>query len=209
MYILIILAFIHALQLKFPRLRNVRISFTPARPASPSDPALPLPSATAAATPPTDGQTQQPTSRVAALRKRNVRLCELPFNSANKFHAVVVAAGNERLLLLKGASEIVLSRCSRVVIGGREVAISAASGDSGAESDGFGDDSIDFSSATQPAAARASPSSPSPPPTASTMPVANTSRATILEAMQRLMSHGERYVDSAAWLALIAHGFFN
>jgi hypothetical protein len=94
----------------------------------------------------------------------------------------------QRLLLLKGAAEIVLSRCNRVVIDGKEVAFAANDGSGG------GDDTHP----SQPGA----PGAPPSPLSSATSP-SKASRASILSAMQHLMSGGERLVVVSSNLHLL------
>uniref|UniRef100_A0A8C3NB23 Potassium-transporting ATPase alpha chain 2 n=1 Tax=Geospiza parvula TaxID=87175 RepID=A0A8C3NB23_GEOPR len=57
---------------------------------------------------------------VAAARGRFPKVAELPFNSTNKFQVSVHDAGSQQLLVLKGAPERVLERCSGALQGGEE-----------------------------------------------------------------------------------------
>jgi calcium-translocating P-type ATPase len=50
------------------------------------------------------------------------RLEEIPFDSANKYMAVLVDFGDRRLVLVKGAPEVVVGMCSRAMDGGGELA---------------------------------------------------------------------------------------
>merc|ERR1719167_471617 len=62
---------------------------------------------------------------IADYRKRNKKVCEIPFNSANKYqvsiHETEDPNDNRYLLVMKGAPERILERCSTIVIDGREV----------------------------------------------------------------------------------------
>lgn len=62
---------------------------------------------------------------VAEARGRFPKLAELPFNSTNKFQLSVHEAGERQLLVLKGAPERVLERCSTVLLKGQELALDA------------------------------------------------------------------------------------
>merc|ERR1719427_165696 len=58
-------------------------------------------------------------------RKKNKKVCEIPFNSTNKFqvsiHETEDPNDNRHLLVMKGAPERILERCSTIVIDGREM----------------------------------------------------------------------------------------
>merc|ERR1711881_579408 len=60
-------------------------------------------------------------------RKRNKKVCEIPFNSANKYqvsiHETEDTNDNRYLLVMKGAPERILQRCSTIVIDGQERAL--------------------------------------------------------------------------------------
>jgi len=62
---------------------------------------------------------------VMDYRKRNKKVCEIPFNSTNKYqvsiHETEDANDNRYLLVMKGAPERILERCSTIVIDGREL----------------------------------------------------------------------------------------
>merc|ERR1711881_38182 len=61
-------------------------------------------------------------------RKRNKKVCEIPFNSANKYqvsiHETEDTNDNRYLLVMKGAPERILERCSTIVVDGREMPLS-------------------------------------------------------------------------------------
>merc|ERR1711862_980466 len=61
-------------------------------------------------------------------RKRNKKVCEIPFNSANKYqvsiHETEYTNDNRYLLVMKGAPERILERCSTIVVDGREMPLS-------------------------------------------------------------------------------------
>merc|ERR1712073_8681 len=65
---------------------------------------------------------------IADYRKRNKKVCEIPFNSANKYqvsiHETEDTNDNRYLLVMKGAPERILERCSTIVIDGREMPLS-------------------------------------------------------------------------------------
>merc|ERR1712121_293647 len=62
---------------------------------------------------------------VMDYRKKNKKVCEIPFNSANKYqvsiHETEDPNDNRYLLVMKGAPERIVERCSTIVIDGREV----------------------------------------------------------------------------------------
>merc|ERR1712056_41035 len=61
---------------------------------------------------------------VMEYRKRNKKVCEIPFNSANKYqvsiHETEDTNDNRYLLVMKGAPERILERCSTIMINGEE-----------------------------------------------------------------------------------------
>merc|ERR1719266_1099166 len=65
---------------------------------------------------------------VMEYRKRNKKVCEIPFNSANKYQVSIheTEDTNEKraLLVMKGAPERILERCSTIVLDGREMPLS-------------------------------------------------------------------------------------
>ena len=62
---------------------------------------------------------------VMAYRGRNKKVCEIPFNSTNKFqvsiHETEDKNDNRHLLVMKGAPERIVDRCSTIVIDGKEL----------------------------------------------------------------------------------------
>merc|ERR1712002_425577 len=62
---------------------------------------------------------------VIGYRKRNPKVFEIPFNSANKFqvsiHELDDPNENRHLLVMKGAPERILERCSTIVVDGKEL----------------------------------------------------------------------------------------
>merc|ERR1739848_105633 len=62
---------------------------------------------------------------VMEYRKRNKKVCEIPFNSNNKFqvsiHETEDTNDNRYLLVMKGAPERILDRCSTIVVNGKEM----------------------------------------------------------------------------------------
>merc|ERR1712045_18034 len=58
-------------------------------------------------------------------RKRNAKVCEIPFNSNNKFqvsiHETEDKNDNRHLLVMKGAPERIVDRCSTIIVEGREL----------------------------------------------------------------------------------------
>merc|ERR1711992_38933 len=65
---------------------------------------------------------------VMDYRKRNKKVCEIPFNSANKYqvsiHETEDTNDNRYLLVMKGAPERIVDRCSTIVVDGREMPLS-------------------------------------------------------------------------------------
>merc|ERR1712036_198545 len=65
---------------------------------------------------------------VMEYRKRNKKVCEIPFNSANKYqvsmHETEDTNDSRYLLVMKGAPERILERCSTIVVDGREMPLS-------------------------------------------------------------------------------------
>merc|ERR1719348_1900482 len=65
---------------------------------------------------------------VIEYRRKNKKVCEIPFNSSNKFqvsvHETEDPQDNRYLLVMKGAPERILDRCSTIVIDGREMPLS-------------------------------------------------------------------------------------
>merc|ERR1712032_1455418 len=64
---------------------------------------------------------------VMDYRARNKKVCEIPFNSTNKFqvsvHETSDPSDKRALLVMKGAPERILQRCSTIVIDGQERAL--------------------------------------------------------------------------------------
>lgn len=61
---------------------------------------------------------------VMSIRKRNKKVCEIPFNSTNKYqvsiHETEDANDPRHLMVMKGAPERILDKCSTIFIGGKE-----------------------------------------------------------------------------------------
>merc|ERR1711997_1263851 len=62
---------------------------------------------------------------VMDYRKRNAKVCEIPFNSNNKFqvsiHETEDKNDNRHLLVMKGAPERIVDRCSTIIVEGKEL----------------------------------------------------------------------------------------
>merc|ERR1712066_714446 len=62
---------------------------------------------------------------VMEYRKKNTKACEIPFNSTNKFqvsiHETEDKNDNRYLLVMKGAPERIVDRCSTIIVDGREL----------------------------------------------------------------------------------------
>merc|ERR1712227_126373 len=69
--------------------------------------------------------TELSNGNVIEYRKRNAKVCEIPFNSTNKFqvsiHETEDKNDNRYLLVMKGAPERIVDRCSTIVVDGREL----------------------------------------------------------------------------------------
>ncbi|GIY11389.1 hypothetical protein CEXT_56921, partial [Caerostris extrusa] len=61
---------------------------------------------------------------VMAYRRKNPKVCEIPFNSTNKYHVTIHETNDQKdpsyLLCMKGAPERILERCSTIFIGGKD-----------------------------------------------------------------------------------------
>merc|ERR1712179_553484 len=72
--------------------------------------------------------TELTNGNVMEYRKNNKKVCEIPFNSANKYqvsiHETEDTNDNRYLLVMKGAPERILERCSTIVVDGREMPLS-------------------------------------------------------------------------------------
>lgn len=60
------------------------------------------------------------TGDVMAYRTRNPKLTEIPFNSTNKYQVSIHETGDSNLLVMKGAPERIIERCSTILIDGKE-----------------------------------------------------------------------------------------
>merc|ERR1711988_878948 len=62
---------------------------------------------------------------VMGYRTKNKKVCEIPFNSTNKFqvsiHETEDKNDNRHLLVMKGAPERIVDRCSTIIVDGREL----------------------------------------------------------------------------------------
>ena len=58
------------------------------------------------------------------MREKNKKIAEIPFNSTNKYQVSIHEQANDEdpryLLVMKGAPERILERCSTILIGGKE-----------------------------------------------------------------------------------------
>uniref|UniRef100_A0A1B6MQE7 Sodium/potassium-transporting ATPase subunit alpha n=1 Tax=Graphocephala atropunctata TaxID=36148 RepID=A0A1B6MQE7_9HEMI len=61
---------------------------------------------------------------VLSIRRRNRKVCEIPFNSTNKYQVSIHETEDpndpRHLMVMKGAPERILDRCSTIFIGGKE-----------------------------------------------------------------------------------------
>merc|ERR1719288_188665 len=65
---------------------------------------------------------------VMDYRGQNKKVCEIPFNSTNKFQVSIHESqdlGGDNLLVMKGAPERILDRCSTIVVNGQEMPLDA------------------------------------------------------------------------------------
>ena len=64
------------------------------------------------------------TGETMAMRARNKKVCEVPFNSSNKYQVSIHNNEDKNdgryILVMKGAPERILERCSTIFIGGEE-----------------------------------------------------------------------------------------
>jgi len=62
---------------------------------------------------------------VMGFRAKNKKVCEIPFNSANKYQVSIheQGDGDSHILVMKGAPERILDRCSTIMINGKEETI--------------------------------------------------------------------------------------
>ncbi|XP_069115478.1 sodium/potassium-transporting ATPase subunit alpha-like isoform X2 [Argopecten irradians] len=64
---------------------------------------------------------------VTGFRHRNKKICEIPFNSSNKYqvsiHETEIPDDPRYLLVMKGAPERILDRCSTVLFNGKDIAM--------------------------------------------------------------------------------------
>ncbi|KAM8926977.1 potassium-transporting ATPase alpha chain 2 [Pelodytes ibericus] len=64
------------------------------------------------------------TGDVMSIREKNKKVCEIPFNSTNKFQLSIHESDDPHdkrfLLVMKGAPERILEKCSTIMIGGKE-----------------------------------------------------------------------------------------
>jgi len=69
--------------------------------------------------------TELSSGNIMEYRKKNKKVCEIPFNSTNKFqvsiHETEDKNDNRYLLVMKGAPERIVDRCSTIVVDGREL----------------------------------------------------------------------------------------
>merc|ERR1711902_372892 len=69
--------------------------------------------------------TELSSGNIMEYRKKNKKVCEIPFNSTNKFqvsiHETEDKNDNRYLLVMKGAPERIVDRCSSIVVEGREL----------------------------------------------------------------------------------------
>jgi len=64
--------------------------------------------------------TELSTGNVMDYRAKAKKTCEIPFNSTNKYQVSIHEQGSSYLLVMKGAPERILDRCSTILVNGRE-----------------------------------------------------------------------------------------
>ena len=64
--------------------------------------------------------TELSTGDVMGFRSKNKKTCEIPFNSTNKYQVSIHEHNGANLLVMKGAPERILDRCSTILINGQE-----------------------------------------------------------------------------------------
>lgn len=61
---------------------------------------------------------------VLSIRKKNKKVCEIPFNSTNKYqvsiHETEDTSDPRHVMVMKGAPERILEKCNTIFIGGKE-----------------------------------------------------------------------------------------
>jgi len=65
--------------------------------------------------------------KVMEYRAKNKKVCEIPFNSTNKYQVSIHETDDSDkgyLLVMKGAPERILDRCSTIIVDGKEIALS-------------------------------------------------------------------------------------
>ncbi|XP_040287020.1 potassium-transporting ATPase alpha chain 2 [Bufo bufo] len=74
------------------------------------------------------------TGNVMNIRSQNRKVCEIPFNSTNKFQLSIHETDNPQdqrlLLVMKGAPERILEKCSTIMLGGKELTLDESMKDS-------------------------------------------------------------------------------
>jgi len=72
--------------------------------------------------------TELSTGDVMAYRAKNKKVCEIPFNSTNKYQVSIHEQEGKSgyLLVMKGAPERILDRCSTIIVNGQEIALDDA-----------------------------------------------------------------------------------
>jgi sodium/potassium-transporting ATPase subunit alpha len=62
-------------------------------------------------------------SFVRSYRDQSPKLCEIPFNSKNKYQASVHRVGDQNVVVMKGAPERIIARCSHIYKDGQRVSM--------------------------------------------------------------------------------------
>merc|ERR1719167_2193252 len=69
--------------------------------------------------------TELSTGDVMGNRSKAKKVCEIPFNSTNKYQVSIHENGGKYLLEMKGAPERILDRCSTIQVNGQDVELTA------------------------------------------------------------------------------------
>merc|ERR1712168_184950 len=69
--------------------------------------------------------TELSTGNVMDYRAKAKKVCEIPFNSTNKYQVSIHEQGSANLLVMKGAPERILDRCSTIQVNGQDVELTA------------------------------------------------------------------------------------
>jgi magnesium-transporting ATPase (P-type) len=62
-------------------------------------------------------------TNTASIKQRFPKLFEIPFNSKNKWQLSIHQCDKKHLLVIKGAPEVILAKCSAALVNGEKVAV--------------------------------------------------------------------------------------